>query len=144
MGKDNVGIRMKRILYPLLLWFALAILAILNGSLRQFAYGNYMPELLAHQLSTFLLVFFFLLCMFSFFKLTHLQYSQTQLLLMGSAWLLMTILFEFGFGHFVIGHSWQKLFADYNLLAGRLWPLLLLATLIGPYITYPFARKTLK
>ena len=36
----------------LFFWLILAIVAILNGTLRQFVYGPHMPELAAHQLST--------------------------------------------------------------------------------------------
>ena len=48
----------------------------------------------------------------------------------------MTILFEFLFGHFIAGHPWSHLFHDYNLLAGRLWVLVLLWTAITPYLFY--------
>jgi hypothetical protein len=44
----------------------------------------------------------------------------------------MTVCFEFGFFHFVAGVPWEKLLADYNLFAGRLWVLVLLTTLCGP------------
>jgi len=47
-------------------------------------------------------------------------------------WTAMTVCFEFGFFHFVAGVPWEKLLADYNLFAGRLWVLVLLTTLGGP------------
>jgi len=60
---------------------------------------------------------------------------------MGACWTAMTIAFEFGFGHYIMGNSWGKLLADYNFFAGRLWVLVLLAVLAGPSITCPLARK---
>ena len=60
------------------------------------------------------------------------NYTETDLLLIGAFWTILTILFEFGFGHYVIGHSWSKLFADYNILKGRVWSLVLLTTFIAP------------
>ncbi|MDY6953749.1 MAG: hypothetical protein SWE60_19755 [Thermodesulfobacteriota bacterium] len=48
----------------------------------------------------------------------------------------MTILFEFLLGHFLLGHSWGRLFHDYNLLKGRLWSLLLVWTALAPYLFY--------
>ena len=48
----------------------------------------------------------------------------------------MTVVFEFIFGHYVMEHPWSKLFHDYNLLAGRVWLLLLLWTTLAPYILY--------
>jgi hypothetical protein len=47
-----------------------------------------------------------------------------------------TIAFEFLFGHYVMGHSWDSLWADYNVLQGRLWPLVLIVTLFGPMLAW--------
>ena len=57
------------------------------------------------------------------------------LLLIGIFWAVITIIFEFVFGHYVIGHSWQKLFADYNLFNGRLWVLVLINNIVAPLIS---------
>jgi len=46
------------------------------------------------------------------------------------------VLFEFGFGHWVAGHSWRRLLADYKLLAGRLWALVLVWIGIAPWVFY--------
>jgi hypothetical protein len=48
----------------------------------------------------------------------------------------MTLAFEFLFGHFVAGHSWARLLQDYNLLAGRVWVLLLAWVALAPYLFY--------
>ena len=54
----------------------------------------------------------------------------------GLVWFLLTVAFEFTFGHYVAHHSWGKLFQDYNLLAGRLWVLVLLAVALLPIIVF--------
>jgi hypothetical protein len=59
----------------------------------------------------------------------------------GLMWTVMTVCFEFGFFHFVAGVPWAKLLADYNLLAGRLWVLVLLTTLVGPTLVYRWQRS---
>ena len=46
----------------------------------------------------------------------------------------MTMLFEFGFGHYVAKTPWKKLFHDYNLLKGRVWSLFLLTDLVSPLL----------
>jgi hypothetical protein len=48
----------------------------------------------------------------------------------------MTIIFELLFGHYVIGHSFAKLFEDYNVLKGRVWLLVLIWTTVAPYLFY--------
>lgn len=116
------------------IWLLLAVVAIINGSVRNFTYGKYLPDLSAHQLSCLTGFLLFAVVYYLFFSLTKAEFGKLDLLLVGSIWLIMTILFEFGFGHYVVGHSWEKLFADYNLLKGRLWILMLLWTWMGPLV----------
>jgi hypothetical protein len=126
---------MKMIFIYVLAWMGLAIVAILNGTLRVKGFSHYMSELAAHQVSTVVG-----LCMFGvfFWFLTGVfrLESTRQALGIGAIWLVMTISFEFVFGHFVMGHSWRKLFADYNMLEGRLWSLIPIWTFIGPYVFF--------
>lgn len=116
------------------LWFVFMVFAILNGIARNSLYQDKMKELTAHQISSFTGIIGFLFIIYFFLKFTKASYSSKDLLLIGFLWLGMTIVFEFLFGHFVAGHSWQRLFQDYNLLAGRLWVLVLLSVLIGPWL----------
>jgi hypothetical protein len=51
--------------------------------------------------------------------------SGRQAIAVGLIWLVMTVAFEFVFGHYVAGHSWERLLYDYDLPAGRLWSLVL-------------------
>lgn len=60
--------------------------------------------------------------------------SAGQLLAVGLLWLVLTVLFEFLFGHYVAGLSWRTLLAEYDLLQGRLWSLVLLTTLLAPWL----------
>lgn len=42
-----------------LAWFPMVLIAVANGSLRQFGYAPYLSELAAHQISCFTAVIFF-------------------------------------------------------------------------------------
>ena len=47
----------------------------------------------------------------------------------------LAFLYRFGrYDENVVGVSRKKLFADYNILKGRVWILVLLATLLAPYV----------
>ncbi|MGQ9635571.1 MAG: hypothetical protein ACUVXB_15170, partial [Bryobacteraceae bacterium] len=46
--------------------------------------------------------------------------GRRQRLWLGGGWCAATVAFEFGFGHYIIGHPGSTLAADYNLLRGRL------------------------
>jgi hypothetical protein len=131
----------KKYLYPLLFWFGLVIIAILNGTIRVVFFLPSFGDLVAHQISCFTGISLFFIAMYAFFKFTKITYTKKELLAIGVAWLLMTILFEFIFGHYIMGNSWEKLLADYNIFQGRLWVLVLLATAAGPSIVYPRAKR---
>ena len=124
----------------LLIWPLLAVVAILNGTLRVMTYGRFMPELAAHQVST-------VTAMLAFAAITWLAHrrwpisSAAQALLIGACWLVMTVAFEFGFGHYIAGHTWQALLADYDLLSGRIWGLLLAWVLVLPIVVFKLAPR---
>ncbi len=115
-------------------WFVLMVVAIVNGVVRNEVYGPSIGnELLSHQISTFTGIILFLAGMYVWLKYTNAHYSKKDLLVIGIIWLGITITFEFIFGHYIVGHTWSKLLADYNILEGRIWGLTLLAILAGPY-----------
>ena len=63
--------------------------------------------------------------------------TQVSLFKLGIFWTVLTVAFECLFGHYVMGLSWESLWADYNVFRGGLWPLVLIVTLFGPW----FAQK---
>ena len=58
----------------------------------------------------------------------------TELLLVGFLWLGLTLAFEVLFGRFVVGASWERIGADYNVLEGGLLPFGMLVLLLSPLI----------
>ncbi len=116
-------------------WVLFVVLAIGNAALRDTVYGPILKnDLLAHQISTVTAIALFLTAMYLFFSRTRAAYTGPDLVVIGILWLLLTIAFEFGFGHYVMGNPWSRLLHDYNLLAGRLWVLVLVTILVGPYV----------
>lgn len=110
---------MSTVLFNTLCWFILMIVAILNGMLRVLTFGRFMPEIRAHQLSTLTGIVFI---GFSIMKI-HQNYpiaSGREALKIGFIWLVMTILFEFGFGHYMLKRPWKQLLYDYRIDKGRL------------------------
>ncbi len=118
-----------------LLWFPMVIIAIINGTIRQLFYTKFFNELHSHQLSVLSGIILFAVYIWIITGIWEIESSE-QAILIGLLWLGMTIIFEFLFGHFVMGNSWEKLFADYNFLKGRLWVIVLLWTAISPYIFF--------
>ena len=124
----------------LLVWLLLAIVAIANGVLRQSTYGKIVPELAAHQISTITAILASGAVVWIVNRHWAIE-STSQALIIGACWLVMIIAFEFGFGHFIAGHSWETLVADYNLLEGRVWSLFLVWLTIMPFVIHKLALR---
>ncbi|MBK7227387.1 MAG: hypothetical protein IPH97_00595 [Ignavibacteriales bacterium] len=116
----------------------------LNGVLREATYKNFVGDLTAHQISTVTGILFFGIIFYFIFKKWEIK-SLKHAILIGLIWLGLTILFEFGFGHYIMGNPWQKLLHDYNLAEGRVWSLFLVWLTIAPFVFYKiFNRITIK
>ncbi len=119
----------------LLAWFCLLILAVINGAMRDFVYGPHMPELAAHQISCFTGIALFAVFVWLFTGWFPIA-SQSQAVLIGAMWLVMTIAFEFLFFHYVGHKPWAVLLADYNIFKGRLWVVVLVWTAVSPWVMW--------
>ncbi len=119
----------------LIAWIPMVFIAILNGALRQLVLTKSFSELHAHQLSCLTGIILFGVYTWLISLRWPLQ-SAKQALAVGLIWLILTIAFEFTFGHYLAHQSWEKLFHDYNILAGRLWVFVLLAVVFLPVIVF--------
>jgi hypothetical protein len=127
------------VLRYLLAWIPMVVIAVANGILRESIYGAGLSELSAHQISTVILLVLFGLYIWGLGRLWRFS-SDRQAITVGLCWLLLTVAFEFGFGHWIAGHAWPRLLHDYNLAAGRLWPLVLLWVGLAPWIFHRLER----
>jgi hypothetical protein len=121
-------------------WFPIIVLAFINGTIRELLYKPYVGDLTAHQISTFTLIALLVAYLWTIGRRWKID-SGKNAWLIGLMWLAMTMSFEFGVGHFVLNNPWEKLLHDYNLLEGRVWILILLSTLVGPYLSYQWFRR---
>jgi hypothetical protein len=60
--------------------------------------------------------------------------GRGALFAIGALWLLLTVAFEFLFGHYVAGLPSPALLEEYDLRRGRLWPLVLAVTFVAPWL----------
>jgi hypothetical protein len=130
----------KYLKWALITWLLIIPIAIINGSIRNFVYQPLVGPLLGHQISSFTGSIAILVLTYFMLRNHIKDLSDKQLLQIGLLWLGLTILFEFGFGHYIAGNPWEKLLHDYNILEGRLWIVVLLTTFLAPFIV----KRTLK
>jgi hypothetical protein len=127
-----VTARRKAYLLALAVWPLFLVSAVTLGAVREKVIAPSLGEQTAHVIGTLLFIAVMLAIMWVFVGKVRGLVQRIDLWLIGVMWTVMTLCFEFGFFHFVAGVPWEKLLADYNLFAGRLWVLVLLTTLCGP------------
>jgi hypothetical protein len=125
------------ILRYILAWIPMIFIGIANGMIREGTYGKYLSELRAHQVSTAVGIVLFGVYIWLVTRLWKIE-SLTQAIVIGGIWLGLTIAFEFSFGHYVAGQPWNKLLSDYNILAGRVWIVVIIWIAIAPLLFYSF------
>ncbi|MGM0510732.1 MAG: hypothetical protein ACQESD_06360 [Thermoplasmatota archaeon] len=130
----------KLLLYSIGIWFVFMILAIVNAVVRETVYAPKLGEHAGHVISTVIFIALIFIVVYLFLKNINLDYTQNDLLLIGSIWLVGTIAFEFLAGHYVFGNSWERLLTDYNLLKGRVWSLVPITVFSAPYLVDRFLR----
>ena len=115
------------------IWFLLTVLAIANGALRVGILIPRFGELAGHIVSTLLLCF--IIALVTWIALPWIAPGTRGIAArIGALWLLMTLSFEFGAGHYLMGQPWSALLADYHLANGRIWPLVLITTAVAPIV----------
>mgnify|MGYP001236187994 CR=1 FL=1 len=114
----------------LLAWLGMPLLAIANGVIRDTTYGRRIGEDAAHGLSTLPLLALIAGYTWLVARRWPLR-TRAQALTVGAAGALFAVTFDLVFGR-IEGKTWSELFRDYNVFAGRLWPLVPALLLIAP------------
>jgi hypothetical protein len=116
-------------------WFAIMLIAILNGAARDILLVPRLGYPAARALSCLTLAALIVLVTWVSLRWIH-PSSLGDAWTIGVMWVAMTLTFEFVAGHYLFHTEWSTLLADYNLFAGRLWILVLVATTIAPAFVF--------
>ena len=123
----------------ILAWLALPVFAVLNGLVRDTTYGPSLGYDLSHSVSVAPLLAAIVAWAVWISRRWPLPDSATALRV-GVTWLALTLVFEFGLGA-LQGLSTEEMLAEYDITRGRLWPLIPLATLLSPLLTFVAAPR---
>ena len=118
------------------LWLVFLAAAIVCGIIRERILVPGLGPLAGRALGTLLVGLIIFGLIFAYVGKIKMA-APVALFKLGVGWMIATIAFEFLFGHYVLELAWKSLWADYNIFQGRLWPLVLLVTWLGPLL----ARK---
>jgi hypothetical protein len=122
----------------LIAWVGAPVLAIVNGAIRELVYKEQVGESTADQISVAPLIALLALYFWVLQRRWPLA-TRREALSMGAAWAALSVLFEFGFGHYVEGDSWADLLRTYDVTAENLWILIPLWIAAGPAVVRALA-----
>jgi hypothetical protein len=123
-------------------WVGAPVLAIVNGAARELAYKDHVGESTADQISVAPLIG--LLALYFWILQRRWPLASTRdALSVGAVWVVLSVLFEFGFGHYVEGDSWADLFGNYDVTEGNIWILILVWIAAGPATVSRHLRRAI-
>lgn len=114
-------------------WLLFIIAEVVHGIVRVWVLTPVVGDFRARQIGVF--TGSLLILLISALTIRWIRASGPRTLAMiGSAWVVLTVAFEIGLGRLVLGYSWERLGADYNLLEGGLLPIGFVILAISPLI----------
>lgn len=121
-------------------WILMVPMAILNGVVREKVVRKSLDELPAHQVSVVTGSAAFFGLAYAMWHTHAKAIDDLTLARIGGSWLLGTMLFEFGFGA-KRGLSMDEMLHDYDVRAGRLWPVVLIVIAASPLAVKRLATR---
>ena len=120
-------------------WLLLITAEVAHGIVRTVVLTPVVGDFRARQLGVF--TGSLLILLVSVLTIRWIRASRPRTLLtIGSAWVVLTVAFEIGFGR-MMGYSWERLGSDYNLREGGLLPIGLVVMALAPVIAARLARR---
>jgi len=121
------------LLKSLLAWLLILGFAVANGALREAVLIPSLGKSTGLVLSGILLSLVIAFVAHAFVRLGK-GVTPPQGMRVGVLWLFLTLIFELGFGRLAQHKSWSELLDAYTFKDGNLWPVVLLAVLVAPYV----------
>ena len=100
-------------------WLLIMFAESIHGTLRQLFLAPLVGDFTARRMAFFtgMLLIFLTACLFINWVRAR---NSIQLFSIGLLWAILTLLFEFGLGFFVLGYSRERMFEDYDVSRGGL------------------------
>jgi hypothetical protein len=114
-------------------WLLVMAVEFVHGTVRWILLRPHVGEFRSGQIGVFTGSVIFLLVVYLCLPWMGARDNQ-ECLLIGSLWLLLTLIFELSFGHYVMHRPWESIGREYNLLHGGLMPIGLGIFALSPWI----------
>jgi hypothetical protein len=114
-------------------WLVIMAAAVINGVIRDEWLNPLLGDSFALPLSGVMLSL--LIFIITYFSVTLIGLSTTlTCLVIGLFWVILTLSFEYLFGHFVLGMPWYEISRVFDVTRGNLFVLALFAAALSPWI----------
>ena len=115
------------------IWLIIVVAAILNGLLREQVLAPAIGAQMSLPLSGITLSL--LVVLIAYYLLPGIGKNSTRVFVMiGLLWVLLTLSFEYLFGHYVLGKSWAEINAVFNIKDGNLFLAVLFTTAVATWL----------
>jgi len=113
-------------------WFAMLVIAVIGGVVREKVLAARIGDLRASQLETVAVGAIFAALITAFVWWAHV--APRDAMVLGVGWYTATIGFETFMGRVLLKQPWSVVLANYNLARGRLWSVVLAVILVWPAV----------
>ncbi|OGP24836.1 MAG: hypothetical protein A2X93_00155 [Deltaproteobacteria bacterium GWC2_56_8] len=121
----------------LLTWVLMVLFAIGNGVFAEFVLAKALGAYPVHLYKTVLAIAVIFIASRLYLERAYPDGATVNAAIYtGLLWSASSIVFEFGFGHFIVGLPMEKIVAEYRISEGRLWSLVIVSELIFPTLNF--------
>ena len=124
-------------------WVILMAAETLHGVFRMLVLTPRVGDFRARQISVFTGSLLIVLVATLFIRWIQAK-TRGSLMQVGLIWLVLTLVFEIGFGCFVLGRGWDRILSDYDISHGGLLPLGLLVLTLSPLVAARLRGKRIR
>lgn len=117
----------------LAVWLLIIFAESVHGTLRQLFLAPLVGDFTARRIAFFVGMFLIFGITYFFIRWISAENAK-QLFAVGLMWMVLTTLFEFGLGRFVLNYSWERMFEDYNISRGGMMEFGLLFMIFAPWL----------
>ena len=106
----------------LAIWLVIIFVESIHGVLRSILLAPLVGDFQARQISVF--IGSLLILTVAYFSVRWIRATNVaSLIIVGLAWLVLTLLFELSLGRFILELSWERIASDYDIRHGGLLPI---------------------
>lgn len=123
-----------------LVWLLIIFAESIHGTLRQIFLAPRVGDFPARRISVFIGMLLILVITALCIKWINAP-TKMSLFGIGLMWVILTMIFEFGLGIFVLDYSLKRMLEDYNIFKGGLMGFGLLLMMFAPLLSAEFAKQ---